>query len=66
MKKILILVVLFLTGCDNNKTVSYWSEHPEERTDYLKKCRNGDVDRSSQNCENARIVMLHFLTKRKM
>ncbi|WP_172398136.1 EexN family lipoprotein, partial [Gilliamella apicola] len=45
MKKILILVVLFLTGCDNNKTVSYWSEHPEERTDYLKKCRNGDVDR---------------------
>lgn len=55
MKKILILVVLFLTGCDNNKTVEYWNEHPDERADYLKKCSNGDVDRSSQNCENARI-----------
>ena len=55
MKKILILVVLFLTGCDNNKTVEYWSEHTDERADYLKKCSNGDVDRSSQNCENARI-----------
>lgn len=59
--KILILLCLlpFLYACDNNKTVEYWDNHKAERKDYLKKCANGDVDRSSQTCENARISKNH-------
>lgn len=56
MKKALILIVpLFLAACDANYTVEYWNTHKEERNTYLGKCRNGDVNRKSQNCENARI-----------
>jgi hypothetical protein len=51
---IIITTTIFLTGCEKNYTVEYWNSHKEERNVYLKKCRNGDINRDSQNCENAR------------
>lgn len=63
MKKIMLpllfIPTLFLVGCEKNYTVKYFDEHSDERIEYLKKCGNGDVDRNSQNCENARISNEH-------
>jgi PBP1b-binding outer membrane lipoprotein LpoB len=58
MKKLLsisIITAMFLSGCDENYTVEYWNSHKDERKIYLRKCANGDVQRDSQNCENARL-----------
>lgn len=60
MKKIIVTILvapLFLTACDDKKTVEYWNSHKDERSHYLELCRNGSVDRGSQNCENARLSL---------
>ena len=59
MKKLSLFIIttitIFLVGCEKNYTVEYWNSHKDERNAYLKKCRNGDVNRNSENCENARL-----------
>lgn len=57
MKKLsLILMFFILNGCnEKNYTVDYFNAHSEERKLFLKKCANGEIDRNSQNCENARL-----------
>ncbi|MCO6552994.1 MAG: EexN family lipoprotein [Gilliamella sp.] len=62
MKKLLSIFIIttttiFLLGCEKNYTVEYWNSHKEERNSYLEKCANGDINRDSQNCENARISL---------
>jgi hypothetical protein len=52
---IITTTTIFLLGCEKNYTVEYWNSHKEERNVYLKKCANGDINRNSQNCENARL-----------
>lgn len=54
---IITTTTIFLLGCEKNYTVEYWNSHKEERNVYLKKCANGDINRDSQNCENARISL---------
>lgn len=59
MKKLLFLIPLtaFLYGCGEDvKTVKYWEDNRDERKAFMKKCRDGEVDRNSQSCENARIA----------
>lgn len=61
MNKIILIImiapVFLLTACEDKKTVEYWDSHKTEREKYLKLCSNGDVDRESQNCENARLSL---------
>jgi hypothetical protein len=61
MKKLLSIFIItttfLLVGCEKNYTVEYWNSHKEERKSYLEKCANGDINRDSQNCENARISL---------
>lgn len=64
MKKLLFLIPLtaFLFACrEDIKTVEYWKQHQDELKVFLKKCRNGEIDKNSQACENARSAASHNL-----
>lgn len=48
MKKILFLIPLaaFLFTCSEDiKTVEYWKQYQDELKVFLKKCRNGEIDK---------------------
>jgi hypothetical protein len=47
-----ILGSLFLTGCDNPKSIQWYKEHPDEMNQRYKACESTGED--SQDCKNAR------------
>ena len=58
MKKtfLLLTLTLTLTGCKEEKVrdVQYYLDHPEERKEWIEKCRNnpGELE-NTPNCKNA-------------
>ncbi|WP_306456148.1 EexN family lipoprotein [Gilliamella mensalis] len=55
-------LAIFLFACSEDiKTMKCWKQHQDELKVFLKKCHNGEIDKNSQACENARSAANHNL-----
>lgn len=63
MKKLLTfttILVFILTGCNEKTyTIDEFSANKELRNEYNKKCKNGEIDTESLNCQNVFKASIH-------